>query len=214
MAVNSIKSIQGNLSMSMSMNRHNAKLLVKAGTVTALLSALSTSNLTYSGPSPHWYHLVFVLRWTMTTLTAADSSLDPVVTVADRSVTLSTDLHHVAELCSHQETAIEISNVAGELALLSTTLHQLRKAMLTNDKYTAAFNQDLQEITTELTFLLDEIAECCSEMQKTDHNNSAAAWFFKKGRVGKLEKHLEALKTTLVVMRSVLHHGKEYGQEE
>ena len=144
----------------------------------------------------------------------ADPSLNPVLTVAGRSVDLSTDLHRVGEQCSHQETTIQISNVAGELALLSTTLCRLHEAMLTNDKYTAAFKQDLDEITTELTYLLDEIAECCSEMQKTDHNNSAAAWFFKKGRIGKLEKHLQALKTTLVVMRTVLHYGKDYGKEQ
>ena len=65
------------------------------------------------------------------------------------------------------------------------------------------------------TLLFDEIEECCTAMQKSDApTTNAVAWLFKKGRTHKLQKHLEALKTTLVVMKTVLHHGKEYGTEK
>jgi hypothetical protein len=52
-------------------------------------------------------------------------------------------------------------------------------------------------------------------MQKADGpNGSAVGWLHKKRYVGKLQKHLKANKTTLIVMRTVLHHGKEYGMQK
>lgn len=136
------------------------------------------------------------------------------VALAGRAAELSTSLYRLGECCGHDETSSDISNVAGELALLSTTLWRLQEAMTANkDSYTTAFSDDLDEIISELTLLFDEIGECCVEMQKMD-TLGADGWFFKKGRVSRLQKHLEALKTTLVVMRTVLHHGKEYGVQK
>ena len=137
----------------------------------------------------------------------------PAVTLAGRAAELSTSLYGLGERCAHEETSSDISNIAGELTLLSTTLWRLHEAIAANsDAYTAAFNDDLSEITSELTLLFDEIDECCTAMQKSDTPaTTAVGWFFKRGRVQKLQKHLEALKTTLVVMRTVLHHGKDYG---
>lgn len=133
------------------------------------------------------------------------------ISLAGRAAELSTNLYSLGERCGHDQTSNDISNIAGELALLSTTLWRLHEAMAFNSgAYTTAFNDDLNEITSELTLLFDEIGECCAEMQKKD-TPGAVGWFFKKGWVSKLQKHLEALKTTLVVMRTVLHHGKDYG---
>lgn len=137
----------------------------------------------------------------------------PAVSLAGRSAELSTNLYSLGERCGHEQTTNEISNIAGELTLLSTTLWRLHEAMVTTpESYTTAFSDDLGEISSELSLLFDEIDECCTAMQKSDApTTTAVAWFFKKGRVHKLQKHLEALKTTLVVMKTVLHHGKEYG---
>lgn len=135
------------------------------------------------------------------------------MSLAGRAAELSTGLYALRESCGHDQTSKDITNIAGELALLSTTLWRLHEAMETeSNAYTSAFDDDLKEITSELALLFDEIEECCTEMQKSDApNTTAVGWFFKKGRVSRLEKHLEALKTTLVVMRTVLHHGKHYG---
>ena len=134
-------------------------------------------------------------------------------TLAGRAATLSTTLYAVSERCGHDTVVTEISGVADELILISTTLWRLHEAVAVEEKsYTAAFKTDLEEITTELGLLFDEIEECGTELQKADSGpGNAVAWFFKKGRVTKLQKHLEALKTTLVVMRTVLYHGKDYG---
>ena len=138
------------------------------------------------------------------------------VALAGRAAELSTSLYGLGERCGHDQTSSDISNIAGELALLSTTLWRLHEAMAVNpDAYTTAFNDDLGEITTELTLLFDEVGECSAEMQKSDSpNTTAVGGFFKKGRVSNLQKHLEALKTTLVVMRTVVHHGKDYGVQK
>jgi hypothetical protein len=138
--------------------------------------------------------------------------MDLAVSLAGRAAQLSINLAELGDDCSHQQTSNDISSIAGECALLSTTLWRLHEALLDNaEAYTSAFSDDLSEICSELHLLFDEIAECCAMMQKDDSSQSAVAWFFKKGRVHKLQKHLEALKTTLVVMRTVLHHGKKYG---
>jgi hypothetical protein len=138
---------------------------------------------------------------------------DPAVSLAGRAAQLSTGLYTLRESCGHEETSNDIANIAGELALLSTTLWRLHESMAADSRaYTSAFDDDLKEITSELTLLFDEIEECCTEMHKSDApNTTAVGWFFKRGRVSRLQKHLAALKTTLVVMRTVLYHGKDYG---
>jgi len=134
------------------------------------------------------------------------------VHLAGQAATLSSDLYTIQETCQHESTAKEISTIADELARLSTTLWHLNDAINADPaQYTEAFNEDLREITTELTSVFEEISECSAGLQTADTNVSAVAWFFKKGRVARLLKHLEALKGTLVVMRTVLWHGKDYG---
>ena len=132
--------------------------------------------------------------------------------LAGRAAELSANLYTLQGDCDHQATTDDISSIAAELALLSTTLHHLNEAMSADpQQYTESFDEDLAEITGELTLVFDEVSECSIELQKADGGNSAVAWFFKKGRVTRLQKRIETLKTTLIVMRTVLHHGKEYG---
>jgi len=134
------------------------------------------------------------------------------VRLANQAATLSSELYTLQEKCQHETTANEISTIADELTRLSTTLWHLHDAITADpSQYTEAFNEDLQEITTELAAVFEEISECCKGLQLADSNVSAVYWFFKKGRVARLIKHLEALKGTLVVMRTVLWHGKDYG---
>ena len=134
------------------------------------------------------------------------------IRLSEQAASLSTDLYAVQEQNQHETTAGEISSIADELSRLSTTLWQLHVAINADPaQYTEAFQEDLAEITTELTAVFEEISECCSGLAMTDSNMSAVAWFFKKGRVSRLLKHLDALKGTLVVMRTVLWHGKSYG---
>ncbi|KAK6378668.1 hypothetical protein LTR64_002058 [Lithohypha guttulata] len=133
------------------------------------------------------------------------------VRLAGQAASLSSELYALQETCHHETTAGEISTIADELARLSTTLWHLNDAINVDPtQYTAAFNEDLKEITNELTCIFEEISECCAGLM-AGSNVSAVSWFFKKGRVTRLLKHLEALKGTLVVMRTVLWHGKDYG---
>jgi hypothetical protein len=135
------------------------------------------------------------------------------VKLAGLAADLSTTLCSLQEKCSHETTATDISNIATELALLSQTLWRLHEAMAADSRqYTESFNEDLSEITKELHMIFEEITDCCEELQQADGAKAGAvAWMFKKGRVHKLQKHLAALKSTLVVMRTVLWHGKDYG---
>jgi hypothetical protein len=135
------------------------------------------------------------------------------VRLAGLAADLSTTLCSLQEKCGHETTSTDISNVATELALLSQSLWRLHEAMAADPKlYTESFNEDLSEITKELRLIFEEITDCCEELQQADAENAGTvAWMFKKGRVHKLQKHLEALKTTVVVMRLVLWHGKDYG---
>jgi len=142
----------------------------------------------------------------------ATNQAKDIVCLAGQAASLSSELYTVQEKCQHEATAKEISAIADELARLSTTLWHLNDAINADpSQYTEAFNEDLKEITTELASVFGEISECCAGLQTADSNVSTVAWFFKKGRVGRLLKHLEALKGTLVVMRTVLWHGKDYG---
>lgn len=133
------------------------------------------------------------------------------VRLAGQAASLSSELYNLQDKCQQDTTAGEISSIADELARLSTTLWKLNDAINSDPaQYTDAFNEDLKEITTELTCILEEISECCASLM-AGSNVSAVSWFFRKGRVAKLLKHLEALKGTLMVMRTVLWHGKDYG---
>lgn len=127
---------------------------------------------------------------------------------------LSTNLYQLQEKCAHESTSTDIFNAAQELKLLAAELSSLDAAVKANrGRYTAAFGQDLAEIRSHLSGIFEDTADCCREMQKADDlNASAVGWLAKKRYVKKLQKHLEANKTTLVVMRTVLHHGKEYGK--
>lgn len=142
-------------------------------------------------------------------------SLSPpadLVRLSEQAASLSTDLYAVQERSQHETTAREISSIADELSRLSTTLWHLHVAInADSEQYTEAFQEDLAEITGELSAVFGEISECCTGLTTADSNMPAVAWFFKKGRVARLLKHLEALKGTCVVMRTVLWHGKSYG---
>lgn len=130
--------------------------------------------------------------------------------------TLSRGLNKLQRDCGHKSTSADISHVADELFLLSAELSILDEAVKANkDQYTDTFGEDLAEIAGHLDGIFEDIADCCKQMQKADGPKvNAVGWLRKKRYVGKLQKHLEANKTTLVVMRTVLHHGKEYGMQK
>ena len=138
------------------------------------------------------------------------------VSLASRSAELSNDLYSVQDSCAHETSTLDISAIAAELALLSTTLWRLHEAIADDPaQYTQSFNQDLAEIIKELKMVFEEIADCSTELQKADSkDNSKVGWLFKKNKAHVLQKHLAALKTTLLVMRTVLWHGREYGASE
>lgn len=151
---------------------------------------------------------------TSTSSIMADHALNAdTVRLAGLAADLSTTLCSLQEKCGHETTSNDISNIATELALLSQSLWRLHEAMAADSKlYTESFNEDLSEITKELRLIFEEITDCSEELQRADAEDAGSvAWLFKKGRVHKLQKHLEALKTTVVVMRLVLWHGKDYG---
>ncbi|EXJ58077.1 hypothetical protein A1O7_05501 [Cladophialophora yegresii CBS 114405] len=135
------------------------------------------------------------------------------VKLAVQADSLSDDLNEQRQHCGHDSTSTEISNAADELKLLANELQSLDAAVKANkDLYTEAFGEDLAEVQNHLGGIFEDIADCCQEMQKANGlNTSAVGWLAKKRYVKKLQKHLEANKTTLIVMRTVLHHGKEYG---
>lgn len=135
--------------------------------------------------------------------------------LADQAATLSRGLHKLRHECGHESTSTDIANVAEELVLLATELRTLDKAVRANkERYTQAFNEDLEEIHIHLAGIFEDIADCCREMQKADGpNKSTIGWLQKKRYVSKLQMHLEANKTALIVMRTVLHHGKAYATQ-
>ncbi|OQU95441.1 hypothetical protein CLAIMM_01646 [Cladophialophora immunda] len=133
--------------------------------------------------------------------------------LAVRAQTLSSTLDNLRQHCGHESTSSDIATATEELKLLAAELHSLDSAVSANKElYTDAFGEDLGEIRAHLGGIFEDIADCCKEMQKADGpNTSAVGWLTKKRYVRKLQKHLEVNKTTLIVMRTVLHHGKEYG---
>ena len=145
---------------------------------------------------------------------ANSSTTSATVSLAGRATELAMDLSSIHRRCGHGNTSSDILSIASELAILSTTLWRLHDAMQVEpESYTVSFNQDLAEILRELEMVIDEISECCTELQKADKPTSVVIWLFKKSKVQHLQKHLTALKTTLLVMRTVLWHGKEYGPQ-
>ncbi len=133
--------------------------------------------------------------------------------LAGRAADLSADLYAVQESCGH--TSSDVEGVANEIAMLAATLWRLHEAIAEDpNRYTLSFNHDLAEIVQELKIVFEEVSDCCEELQKADPTSgNAVSWLFKKSKVHHLQKHLEALKSTLVVMRTVLNHGKEYGMK-
>lgn len=132
-----------------------------------------------------------------------------------RAAVLATELNHLTEQVGHELITADLTNISGEMALLSTTLCRLHEAMIANESaYTAAFRQDLEEITNELYLIFEEVEECSVQLQKADPSSyNSVRWFFRKGRATRLQSHLEALKSTIIVIRTVLHHGKDYGTQ-
>lgn len=136
--------------------------------------------------------------------------------LAGRCERISTELQSMRPKLGHKSTTAEYSAIASELSHLSTTLSELHEAMAADiEQYTESFKQDLQEIISELNLIVDEVADCCSQLQRVDNvDNGAVAWLFKKGKAQRLINHLRALKATLIVMRTVLWHGKSYGTQK
>ncbi|KAK5324200.1 hypothetical protein LTR20_008114 [Exophiala xenobiotica] len=128
---------------------------------------------------------------------------------------LSTGLNALRSKCGHQATSSEIFEAAEELMLLSSELMGLDMAIKTNkDQYTEAFEEDLKEIYHHLQGIFEDIEDCCREMQKADRiGATSVGWLHRKPHVKRLRRHLEANKSTLIVMRTVLHHGTEYGSQ-
>lgn len=137
---------------------------------------------------------------------------DQIAYLTHDASSLSIDLTALSRACHHQEMRAEIRAIAEELEQLSQTLEELNDAIDTDpNRYTDAFNEDLGETTNELITVFVELQECCTKLRTTAFNASGVAWFFKKGRVARFLRHLEALRSTLLVMRTVLWHGKNYG---
>ncbi|KPI43663.1 uncharacterized protein AB675_6781 [Cyphellophora attinorum] len=138
---------------------------------------------------------------------------------SSRAVKLALDIRVASRKCNHAAISTDLGSIATELHLLSITLHDLQEAIEAarqeTSYYTDAFRQDLAEILTELNHVLDEVQDCCQELEASDSSSlKPVAWFFKKGRAANLQKHMEALKTTVIVMRTVLQHAKDYDSKE
>lgn len=135
---------------------------------------------------------------------------DATILLADRAADLSLELHRLQERCAH--TSTDVGSVAGELAHLAEALGHLHQVMCEDpNRYTESFNQDLTEIVNALRAIFQETFVCCAELQKADPApGNTANWLIKKSKVHSLQKRVETLRTTLVVMRTVLQRGQEY----
>jgi hypothetical protein len=135
--------------------------------------------------------------------------------LATQAHNLSLELKSLAENCGHESITKDISGIATEIQILGTNLCLLHEAMsVKGTAYTVAFRQDLAEITNELQMIFEEVEECSTKLQKADPSTyNIVSWFFRKGRAMRFQKHLEALKTTVVVMSTVLNHGKDYATQ-
>ncbi|KAK4940557.1 hypothetical protein LTR10_019316 [Elasticomyces elasticus] len=129
------------------------------------------------------------------------------IDLSHRAEILAKNLKSLSGDCGHDKASVDISHAADELSLLSTVLSDLVQAVnAAKDQYTQTFNQDLGEICHQLESIFEDVEDCCREMHKT-----AVGWLRKRKYVEKLHKHMEASIRTLIVMRTVLLHGKSYG---
>lgn len=137
--------------------------------------------------------------------------IEALVGLAGQAADLSNNLYATGETTN--QTGTDIESMANEIAILSAVLWRLHEEITRDlERYTEAFMQDLDEITRELTAIFEDVAEVAKQLSKVDkHQQGTIKTFFRKSKVGNLQKHLQALKTTLIVMRTVLQHGKEYG---
>ncbi|KAK6383804.1 hypothetical protein LTS17_003096 [Exophiala oligosperma] len=142
-----------------------------------------------------------------------EASQADLVYLSKHAEVLAAGLNKQQSECGHQSTSVEISQVAAELRLLSEELNNLWKAIdVKQEQYTNVFREDLWEMHNNLEGIFEDVEDCCREMQKADQIEATAlGWLHRRPYVKKLRKHLEANKTTLIVMRTVLHHGTEYG---
>ena len=138
------------------------------------------------------------------------ASVDKSLHISSRAAELSTELYAIQEACRNVGGSVEAT--ATELEMLSTTLSRLAQEMQQSPhRYSEVFINDLREVLVELGLVLDEISECSLALQKADSSwRSPLRFLFKGYEVRHLEKHLAAMKTTLVVMRTVLFYGKEF----
>lgn len=134
---------------------------------------------------------------------------------AARAMELSADLSALLVHCGHSSTIFDICVVGHELSSIATTLQSLHTALATDcTRYTSSFLEDLAEIVSDLSTVIEETFECCAALQKADNvTTSAGIYFLKKHKISHLRKHLTALATTLVVMETVVEHGKEHLME-
>lgn len=132
------------------------------------------------------------------------------IDLATQAANLSSKIYSIEDTTKQSSTGLE--SIASEIAVLSAVLWRLHEAMTMDPaRYTKLFQEDLGEIVQELKLVFEEIGVVADELEKQDGGQTGAVRrFFKKGKIQYLQKHLEALKTTLAVMRTVLQHGCEY----
>lgn len=161
-------------------------------------------------------HKPFLIKDTTKANSSVNALTKPsadLVSLAKSSTSLSSRMYNLADVCGHTSTCTQAEEVAGELANVSTVLYRLNEAMTEQpDRYTQAFKEDLDRNNAELGLYLDEISECAEELHRKDplRNEHVVPWFFKKGRVDRLIKHLQLLKGQLAIMRLVLNEGSEF----
>lgn len=120
-------------------------------------------------------------------------------------------LLRLPDSCCDAPTTAIISTIAEELVKLSTAFWQLNNAIYTDPtQYADAFKYDETETMAELDLLLAEIHDCYESLRVTNFSVPNEAWFFKEGRVTRLLQRLEALRGTILIMRTVSWRGKEY----
>ncbi|KAI1618907.1 hypothetical protein EDD36DRAFT_45166 [Exophiala viscosa] len=143
----------------------------------------------------------------------SEDTIDDEVELIDlshRAEIIAKDLNKLFEKCGNDIASADISNAADELSRLSTVLSDLVQAInAAKDQYTETFNQDLREICRQLESIFEDVEDCCQEVHKT-----AVGWLRKRKYVVKLHKHMEANIRTLIVMRTVLLHGIQYGLQK
>ena len=136
--------------------------------------------------------------------------------LAIQAQALSDNLNKLHRQCGHDSTSTDIADAAAELQTLATALTNLDLAVKAHEeRYTDAFAQDVAEVQDSLGGIFEDIEDCCVEMQKANSlNGSAVGWLTKRRYVKKLQKHLEANKTTVIIMHTVISDSKEYGAQK